>query len=63
MNIMPYNGTLTAEQFLFCEMRIVSKQCLENKSIEEIITYIWCYVNKKYKSNSWDLLLCRQFCG
>ncbi len=37
---MPYNGTLTAEQFLFCEMRIVSKQYLENKSIEEIITYI-----------------------
>lgn len=41
MNIfMPYNGTLTAEQFLFYEMRIVSKQYLENKSIEEIIAYI-----------------------
>lgn len=40
MDKMPYNGTLTAEQFLFCEMRIVSKQYLENKSIEEIITYI-----------------------
>lgn len=37
---MPYNGTLTAEQFLFYEMRIVSKQYLENKSIEEIIEYI-----------------------
>jgi len=37
---MPYNGTLTAEQFLFYEMRIVSKQYLENKTIEEIITYI-----------------------
>jgi hypothetical protein len=38
--IMPYNGTLTAEQFLFYEMRIVSKQYLQNKSIEEIIAYI-----------------------
>ena len=37
---MSYNGTLTAEQFLFYEMRIVSKQYLENKSIEEIIAYI-----------------------
>ena len=37
---MPYNGTLTAEQFLFYEMRIVSKQYLEKKSIEEIIEYI-----------------------
>ena len=37
---MPYNGTLTAEQFLFYEMRIVSKQYLENKSIQEIIAYI-----------------------
>ena len=37
---MPYNGTLTAEQFLFYEIRIVSKQYLENKTIEEIITYI-----------------------
>lgn len=41
MNIsMPYNGTLTAEQFLFYEMRIVSKQYLEQKPIEEIIGYI-----------------------
>ncbi len=37
---MSYNGTLTAEQFLFYEMRIVSKQYLEKKSIEEIIAYI-----------------------
>lgn len=41
MNISSrYNGTLTAEQFLFYEMRIVSKQYLENKSIEEIIEYV-----------------------
>jgi len=37
---MPYNGSLTAEQFLFYEMRIVAKQYLEGKSIEEIIEYI-----------------------
>lgn len=37
---MPYNGTLTAEQFLFYEIRIVSKQYLEDKTIEEIIAYI-----------------------
>ncbi len=37
---MPYNGTLTAEQFLFYEMRIVSKQYLELKPIEEIIAFI-----------------------
>ena len=37
---MPYNGTLTAEQFLFYEVRIVSKQYLEQKPIEEIIAYI-----------------------
>ncbi|HPM75325.1 MAG TPA: DUF1819 family protein [Saccharofermentans sp.] len=37
---MPYNGTLTAEQFLFYEMRIVSKQYIEGKSIDEIIEYI-----------------------
>lgn len=34
---MSYNGGLTAEQFLFFEMRIVSKQYLEGKPIEEII--------------------------
>ena len=38
--IMPYNGTLTAEQFLLYEMRIVSKQYLEKKTIEDIIAYI-----------------------
>jgi len=37
---MPYNGTLTAEQFLFYEIRIVSKQYLEQKPIEEIIEYV-----------------------
>jgi Txe/YoeB family toxin of Txe-Axe toxin-antitoxin module len=41
MNInMPYNGGLTAEQFLFYEMRIVSKQYIKGKSIDEIIKYI-----------------------
>ena len=39
-NNLKYNGTLTAEQFLLYEMRIVSKQYLESKSIEEIIAYI-----------------------
>jgi hypothetical protein len=38
--LIPYNGTLTAEQFLFYEMRIVSKHYLEKKTIEEIIAYI-----------------------
>lgn len=37
---VPYNGCLTAEQFLFYEMRIVSKQYLEGKPIDEIIEYI-----------------------
>lgn len=37
---MPYNGTLTAEQFLFYEMRIVSKQYLEGKSVEDIIEHV-----------------------
>jgi len=36
----PYNGCLTAEQFLFYEMRIVAKQYLEGKSINEIIEYV-----------------------
>lgn len=39
-SILPYNGNLTAEQFLFYEMRIVSRLYLENKSIEEIITSV-----------------------
>ena len=37
---MQYNGGLTAEQFLFYEIKIVSKQYLEGKSIDEIIEYI-----------------------
>lgn len=37
---MSYNGCLTAEQFLFYEMRIVSKQYLEGMPIEDIIAYI-----------------------
>lgn len=37
---IPYTGSLTAEQFLFYEMRIVSKQYLEGKPIDEIIEYI-----------------------
>jgi len=37
---MPYSGGLTAEQFLFYEMRIVSSQYLGGKPIEEIIEYV-----------------------
>jgi hypothetical protein len=37
---MPYNGTLTAEQFLFYEMRIVSKLYLEGKKLDGIIESI-----------------------
>ena len=37
---MQYNGGLTSEQFLFYEIRIVAKQYLEDKSIDEIIEYI-----------------------
>lgn len=37
---IPYNGCLTAEQFLFFEMRIVSKQYLEGKPVEDIIEYV-----------------------
>lgn len=37
---MQYNGGMTAEQFLFYEIRIVSKQYLNGKSIEEIIESI-----------------------
>lgn len=32
-----YNGTLTAEQFLFYEMRIVAKLYIQGKTVEEII--------------------------
>ena len=35
-----YNGGLTAEKFLFYEMRIVSKQYLKGKTVEEIIESI-----------------------
>lgn len=37
---MPYNGSLTSEQFLFYEMRIVSKLYLERKLIDEIVDLI-----------------------
>ena len=37
---IPYNGCLTAEQFLFYEMRIVAKQYLEGRAVEEIIEYV-----------------------
>jgi len=37
---MQYNGGLTAEQFLFYEIRIVSKQYREGKSLDEIVTYV-----------------------
>ena len=37
---MMYNGSLTSEQFLFYEIRIVSKQYLEGKSIDEIVEII-----------------------
>ena len=36
-NFSSYNGTLTAEKFLFYEMKIVSRLYLEGKSVEEII--------------------------
>jgi len=37
---LKYNGELTAEQFLFYEMRIVSKLYLEGKSVDEIIEVV-----------------------
>lgn len=37
---MPYNGTLTAEQFLYYEMRIVSRLYLEGKKLDDIIESI-----------------------
>ncbi len=39
-NNSSYNGGLTAEQFLFQEIRIVSKMFLDNKSITDIITIV-----------------------
>ena len=35
--VIPYNGGLTAEQFLFYEIRIVAKLYTENKTLNEII--------------------------
>ena len=37
---MKYYGGLTAEQFLFYEIRIVAKKYLEGKSVDEIIESI-----------------------
>lgn len=37
---IPYNGCLTAEQFLFYEMRIVAKQYLNGMFVEDIIEYV-----------------------
>jgi hypothetical protein len=37
---LPYNGCLTAEQFLFYEMRIVAKLHIEGRTIEETIEYV-----------------------
>lgn len=34
---IPYNGGLTAEQFLFNEIRIVARLYLENKTLDEIL--------------------------
>ncbi len=39
-NTVRYLGTLTAEQFLFREIRIVAKLYLENKSLEEILDLV-----------------------
>jgi len=36
----PFNSGLTAEQFLFYEMRIVAKQYLAGRPVEEVIEYI-----------------------
>lgn len=36
----PYNGSLTAEQFMFYEIRIASKLYLDGKSVEEAIAII-----------------------
>lgn len=37
---VPYNGGLTAEQFLFYEMRIVSRQYLQSRPVKDIIEYV-----------------------
>lgn len=36
----PYNGSLTAEQFLFHEVRLVSKMYMEDKNVNEIINIV-----------------------
>lgn len=36
----PYNGSLTAEQFLYYEIRIASKFYLEGKTIDEAVEII-----------------------
>ena len=38
--VIPYNGGLTAEQFLFYEIRIVAKLYTENKTLNEIIEIV-----------------------
>ena len=40
MNTTPYSGSLTAEQFLFYEMRIASKFYIQGISIDEAISKI-----------------------
>lgn len=39
-NTRPYNGSLTAEQFLFYEIRIAARLYLDGKTIEEAIEEI-----------------------
>lgn len=40
MNDQKYNGGLTAEQFLFYEIRIVAKQYLAGQTVQEIISNV-----------------------
>ena len=40
MDMAKYNGCLTAEQFLFHEMRIVSKLYAEGRTVDEIIAHV-----------------------
>ena len=40
MNTTPYSGSLTAEQFLFYEMRIASKLYIQGVSIDEAVSRI-----------------------
>lgn len=39
-NTVPYLATLTAEQFLYREIRIVSKMYLDNKDFDEILSLV-----------------------